>query len=460
MMNEKELKKLVRHLKKEYIEALQRGNSKIQDNIVNQLLNLELALKEESFKKNIKEINLNDEIEFEYEDDKVYRQEIIVKSFKNKIREISNKYKDTTKTPASERQAETIMAGLRDRIGMDITKEQIDFIKNLNNNQASQLIKILSHISFYNQRAMLSQALSSLKYREDFNEILEEVKNNIHKREWFELNKELLAMSYELQEPTDAQIRRIADVSRYLETHETLLSEYGINVQDFEYRQDDKLYYTFNWNLLKDVIKTKFNRESAYNFIQTYDYITNYYEGNKLDKDQMNTLRRLYIQLGDYECTRLNYLSTISKSNFDAICKDLEYQIKFNKVANNEATKKFREKMNLGRFSSEESRIASGSAKLKREQEETRDLVRFVYTLYSAVGQDIPEEMNDILPYFIERGSIQSANIDEQHYKEFRQMVFEQRDIIKELNPKFDWASFITQQPNHILKLLGLDILM
>ena len=33
MMNEKELKKLVRHLKKEYIEALQRGNSKIQDNI-------------------------------------------------------------------------------------------------------------------------------------------------------------------------------------------------------------------------------------------------------------------------------------------------------------------------------------------------------------------------------------------------------------------------------------------
>ena len=68
-MNEKELKKLVRHLKGEYIEALQRGNSKIQDNIVNQLLNLELALKEESFKKNIKEINLNDEIEFEYEDD-------------------------------------------------------------------------------------------------------------------------------------------------------------------------------------------------------------------------------------------------------------------------------------------------------------------------------------------------------------------------------------------------------
>ena len=90
MMNEKELKKLVRHLKKEYIEALQRGNSKIQDNIVNQLLNLELALKEESFKKNIKEINLNDEIEFEYEDDKVYRQEIIVKSFKNKIREIQH----------------------------------------------------------------------------------------------------------------------------------------------------------------------------------------------------------------------------------------------------------------------------------------------------------------------------------------------------------------------------------
>ena len=105
-----------------------------------------------------------------------------------------------------------------------------------------------------------------------------------------------MAMSYELQEPTDSQVRRIADVARYIETHETLKSEFGIDVRDFEYRPEDKLYYTFNWSALRETIKIKFNRESAFNFIQTYDYITNYYEGNKLDNTQMNTLKNLYIQ--------------------------------------------------------------------------------------------------------------------------------------------------------------------
>ena len=108
------------------------------------------------------------------------------------------------------------MAGLRDRIGMDIDAKQIEFIKTLNANQASNIIKVLSGISFYNQRVMISEALESLKHREDFDVILDEVKCNIHRKEWFELNKDLLAMSYELQEPTDAQVRRIADVAKYI----------------------------------------------------------------------------------------------------------------------------------------------------------------------------------------------------------------------------------------------------
>ena len=355
------------------------------------------------------------------------------------------------------------MAGLRDRIGMDIDAKQISFINNLNANQASDIIKVLSGISFYNQRLMISEALESLKHRDDFDMILDEVKRNIHRREWFELNKDLLAMSYELQEPTDSQVRRIVDVARYIETHETLLSEFGINVQDFEYRPEDKLYYTFNYNLLKEVVKAKFNRESAHNFIQTYDYITNYYEGNKLDNTQMNTLRNLYIQLGEYECTRLTYLTTIGVNNFEYICRDLESRVRLNKIANNKSTQRFRkaimEDNTLVKFSARESREVR-SLVLKEEQQQARELTNFVFNLYSCVGQEVPEEMSGILPYFVQGGEVKYALVEEQHYAEFRQMVFEQRDVIREVNPTFMWGSFIASQPTHILQVLGLDMLI
>ena len=35
MMNRRELEKMLQHLKAEYMEALERGNEKIQNNIVN-----------------------------------------------------------------------------------------------------------------------------------------------------------------------------------------------------------------------------------------------------------------------------------------------------------------------------------------------------------------------------------------------------------------------------------------
>ena len=355
------------------------------------------------------------------------------------------------------------MAGLRDRVGMDIDAKQIEFINNLNANQASEIIKVLSGISFYNQRLMLSEALETLKYRDDFALILEEVKNNIHKREWFEHNKDLMAMSYELQEPTDSQVRRIADVSRYIETHETLKSEFGIDVRDFEYRAEDKLYYTFNWSSLREAIKVKFNRESAFNFIQTYDYITNYYEGNKLDNTQMNTLKNLYIQLGEYECTRLSYLCTIPNQNFEMLCRELESRVRLNKIANNKSTQRFRQAImednTLVKFSARESREVR-SLVLKEEQQQARELTNFIFNIYSCVGQEVPEEMSGILPYFVQGGEVKYALVEEQHYAEFRKMVFEQRAIIKEVNPGFNWGAFIANQPEHILKVLGLDMLM
>lgn len=463
MMNRRELELTLEVLKKEYMEALERGNKKIQNNIVNQILNLEVTLKEDEFKKNMKEVKLDDEIDFVFNEEEAFRQKVIVKSFSNKLKELYKKYYNTTTAQVSTRQAETIMAGLRDRVGMDVDAKQIEFINNLNANQASEIIKVLSGISFYNQRLMLSEALETLKYRDDFKLILEEVKNNIHKREWFEHNKDLMAMSYELQEPTDAQIRRIADVAKYLETHETLESEFGINVQDFEYRAEDKLYYTFNWKLLKETIKIRFNRESAFNFIQTYDYITNYYEGNKLDNTQMNTLKNLYIQLGEYENTRLTYLCTIPNNNFDMICRDLESRIRLNKIANNKSTQRFRkaimEDNTLVKFSARESREVR-SLVLKEEQQQAKELTSFVFNIYACIGQEVPEEMTGILPYFVQGGEVKYALVEEQHYAEFRKMVFEQRAVIKEVNPSFNWGAFIANQPDHVLRTLGLDMLM
>ena len=463
MLNRRELELVLENLKAEYMEALERGNKRIQNNIVNQILNLEVTLKEDEFKNNMREVKLSEEVEFVFDETEAFRQQAILNSFRKKLKELYKKYYNTTTAQISTRQAETIMAGLRDRVGMDIDAKQIEFINNLNANQASEIIKVLSGISFYNQRLMLSEALETLKYRDDFALILEEVKNNIHKREWFEHNKDLMAMSYELQEPTDSQVRRIADVSRYIETHETLKSEFGIDVRDFEYRAEDKLYYTFNWSSLREAIKVKFNRESAFNFIQTYDYITNYYEGNKLDNTQMNTLKNLYIQLGEYECTRLSYLCTIPTQNFEMLCRELESRVRLNKIANNKSTQRFRQAImednTLVKFSARESREVRSLA-LKEEQQQARELTNFIFNIYSCVGQEVPEEMSGILPYFVQGGEVKYALVEEQHYAEFRKMVFEQRAVIKEVNPGFNWGAFIANQPEHILRVLGLDMLM
>ena len=463
MLNRRELELVLENLKAEYMEALERGNKRIQNNIVNQILNLEVTLKEDEFKNNMREVKLSEEVEFVFDETEAFRQQAILNSFRKKLKELYKKYYNTTTAQISTRQAETIMAGLRDRVGMDIDAKQIEFINNLNANQASEIIKVLSGISFYNQRLMLSEALETLKYRDDFALILEEVKNNIHKREWFEHNKDLMAMSYELQEPTDSQVRRIADVSRYIETHETLKSEFGIDVRDFEYRAEDKLYYTFNWSSLREAIKVKFNRESAFNFIQTYDYITNYYEGNKLDNTQMNTLKNLYIQLGEYECTRLSYLCTIPTQNFEMLCRELESRVRLNKIANNKSTQRFRQAImednTLVKFSARESREVR-SLVLKEEQQQARELTNFIFNIYSCVGQEVPEEMSGILPYFVQGGEVKYALVEEQHYAEFRKMVFEQRAVIKEVNPGFNWGAFIANQPEHILRVLGLDMLM
>ena len=130
MMNRRELEKMLQHLKAEYMEALERGNERIQNNIVNQILNLEVTLKEDEFKNNMKEVKVDDEVDFVFDETEAFRQKVIVKSFSNKLKELYKKYHNTTTAQVSVRQAETIMAGIRDRVGMDIFAKQIECINN------------------------------------------------------------------------------------------------------------------------------------------------------------------------------------------------------------------------------------------------------------------------------------------------------------------------------------------
>ena len=465
MRNRNELVERVEVLTVLYKDAMRRDDKAKMDDIVKEIIRLRVILQEEKMNNNAKliEESRKEEVEFDVKEDEVLRQTAILNSFAKKLKEIAKKFNGTTNTSASVKQIETIMAGLRDRVGMEVNQQQIAFLNGLNINQANEIIKVLSGISFYNQRKMLTEALQILKEREDFALILTEVRNNIHRREWFEHNKDLLAMSYELQEPTEAQIRTIANISKYVETHLTLKDEFDIEVSEFEYRPEGKLYYAFNWNALKESIRIKFNRESAYNFIQTYEYITNYYEGNKLDNAQMNHLKNLYVQLGEYDCTRLTYLMTITVRDYDVIARQLESQVRLNKVANNKATQRFREVLQDGKTfvkaSARESREVR-SLVLKEEQQQAREFTAFVFDLYACIGQEVPEEMSGILPYFVQGGEVKYATVEEQHFGLLRRMVFEQREVIKEVNPNFNWGAFIANQPTHILKALGLDFMM
>lgn len=455
MKNRNELLESLRAMKEEYVEALSKGNKDMQEKMANEILRLELILKEEQMYKNIEKIkkDFNTEIDLIVDDEEALRQESLVVAFNKRLRKIVEEKAYSVKNPITQIQLETIMAGMRDRVGIEITEKQIDFLNKINVNQASSIIRLLKGISFYNQRVMVTKSLKKLKDREDYSEILAEVYDNIHRKEWYDMNNELLKMSNELVEPTDAQIRTIANLCRYIETHETLRSDFDISVDDFEQRPEGKLYYVFNWNAIRQEIREKFNKESASNFIQSWNYINNYYEGNKLDREEVNHLRGLYMQLGEYENTKLTYLSAITKQYYNTIVAKLESQIRLNRVANNDSNKKYREAMRTTASKHREVR----SITQKKEQQECRELVEFTRGIYSCIGQEIPEEMNRILPYYIERGEVVYANVEEQHKKEFRKMVFQQRDIIKKVNPSYNWGAMIVDQPEHILSALGLE---
>ena len=214
MLNRKELVQSIKVMKGEYAEALAKGNERLANQMVDEILRLEVITKEEIENKALAELSKEIELTFDVEEEEALNQSSLIASFKKQLRECYNKKLNTTKSPISDRQLDTILAGMRDRVGLDINQEQIAFVKGFNMNQASALISVLNGISFYNQRVQLTKSLEILKNREDFAMIIEEVKRNIHKKAWFDANDDLLRMSRELQEPTDAQIRRIANVAK------------------------------------------------------------------------------------------------------------------------------------------------------------------------------------------------------------------------------------------------------
>ena len=476
MKNINEIVLTIRDLKMEFAEACEKSvgltgkalerNENYRNKLVNEMLRLESIAREEVERQGKERVNISKvNIEFEIaEEDTAIKQDSIVSSFRKTMKKVYNEQLNTSNKEISERQRETILSGLRDRIGIDVDQQVMAFVNKFNYNQANELIKILRGVSFFGERLLVTNAVKTLSHREDYEEILQEVTKNIHKKAWMDANKDLINIANELQAPTEPQIRKIANVAKYPETAEAL-KEFGIDVRDYEVRAlspsgDVQPFYTMNWNLLRKDIEDRMNRESASNFIQTYDYITNYYEGRNLESHERNHLRSLYIQLGDYECTRPSYLNTILKDQYDYVSSKLEEAVRLEKVLRNTEKSRFREAMLTDKTRVKREARETRSVVLKTEQEQARDFTSFVFNIYAVIGQETPEEATRILPYFVEGGEIKYATVEEVHYQEFRKLVFEQREVIKQVNPSFNWGAFLCNQPTHILKALGLDMMM
>lgn len=474
----------IRDLKNEFAEAIEKGigltgkakemNEKRRNQIINEILRLESLANEFANSKKRLAVDVR-EIECSFdivEEDKPLRQDDIVKGFKKTMKNIFNKYANSSNKELSERQRETILAGFRDRIGIDVDQVVMRFVNTFNFDQASELIKVLRGISFHNQRVLVTNAVKTLQHTENYQDILAEVCKFIHKKEWFDNNKELFVLANELQAPTEPQIKRIANVAKYPETAEAL-KEFGIDVRDYEYRKmidgQQSLYYSMNWEKLKIDIETKMNRETASNFIQTYDYISNFYEGRNLESHQRNHLRQLYIQIADFERTRPSYLNTILKEQFEIISIKLEEAVRMEKIVKNTSKSRLKEAMMNDKTRTKREAREVRSVVLRTEQEEAREFTSFIFNIYAVVGQEVPDEARNILPYFIQGGEAKYAGVEEVHYKQLRKLVFEQRDVIKDIygqynsnesTNNFNWGAYLFNQPTHILKALGLDMMI
>ena len=132
--------------------------------MIENIIALEVEIKEQSIYKKIEKIreDFNTEIDLEIGSEEVLRQSALVKHFGTRIKEIYEEKKNSAKNPITATQVSTILAGMRDRIGIEPTEEQENFVKKLNINQASSIISLIKSISFYNQRKIILLMLKFL----------------------------------------------------------------------------------------------------------------------------------------------------------------------------------------------------------------------------------------------------------------------------------------------------------
>ena len=103
MLNRREMELALQGVKKELVEAVVKGNTRMQDQMINEMLRLQGILKGEDEKKTV--ITKEDkEIIFEIEEERVIRQSSIEKSFAKKLKEIVKAKEGTTVNPVSDRQ--------------------------------------------------------------------------------------------------------------------------------------------------------------------------------------------------------------------------------------------------------------------------------------------------------------------------------------------------------------------
>lgn len=442
--------------KTELFESILKDNVKMQAICVEQIIKLEQDKLEEEVRVKNEQIN-SELISFELATDKSINEDKIVASFGKKLKEI---YKDTrfiSDVIASDRQRMTIFDGLRDRVGMTLDKRQISFINGLNTKQASEVIRLLKGISFLNQRQQLTEVVKGMRDNEKFAEILGEVKKNIHKREWFELNKDLINAGADLVPPTEAQVKMIAGLAQFVETHETLKSTFNIDVRDYEVREYGKSYYSFNKSKLMADIEEEFSKEDAHNFLQTYEYLRSLYAGKTLDQEQKMHIRKLYIQLGEVELTRPSHINTIPSDLYDYMVQQLEHAVRIEMVAKNNTKSDFRNQYNKMHTKREAREVRS--IVTSAEQEQAKELQDFVHSMYSIVGELMGEDCQEFMPYFIQSGEVKYALVEEQHKQAFRKWFLERKQIIQELNKDFKFGAFVMNQPNHIIELIMGDMI-
>ena len=435
----------------ELFESILRENSKLQMLYLEQIIALEKDLKEEEIKAQLVKDN-NELIRFELASEKSINEDKIITSFAKKLREIVKDVKFVSDTRISERQAMTIFDGLRDRVGMTLDENQINFINKLNQKQASEIIRVLKAVSFLNQRQQITEVVKGMQDKPEFPEILAEVKKNIHKREWFEVNRDLLMASNELVPPTDAQIRMIATLANYIETHECFKLQFGLDISSYEVKVDGKNYYKFNRSLLSQHFKEEFSKEDAHNFLQTYEYLNNLHAPRMITQDQKMHLRKLYMQLGEIECTRPSFLNSISKDVYDALVARLENAVRTESIANYEGNKKFRE--DWAKHTTPRRARETRSIVATKEQDQAKELQAFVHMMYSIVGEQLGEDCQEFMPYFIQAGEVKYALVEEHHKATFRRWFLERKQIIMDLNRDFDFGAFVMGQPIHIIELI------